>query len=84
MEIESYDKKRDILPKNVKISHFNIDILDKPETFSKQNFYQENSRNLKFHLLFENYEKHIRIKSYNSKYRGRIPFGIHKSARVNN
>ena len=26
---------------------------------------------------------YIRIKSYNSKYRGRIPFGIHKSARVN-
>ena len=35
-EIESYDGKREILPKIVKMSHFNIGILDKPEVFSRQ------------------------------------------------
>ena len=56
IEIESYDKKREILPKNVKMSHFNFYILDKPKIFSRNNVYEENSRNLKFYLLFENYE----------------------------
>ena len=53
-EIESYDEKREILPKIVKTSHFNIGILDKPEVFSRQFLCQNNDRNPKLCLLFEN------------------------------
>ena len=53
-EIESYDGKREILPKIVKMSHFNIGILDKPEVFSRQFLCQNNDRNPKLCLLFEN------------------------------
>ena len=67
---------------NVKTSHFNIGILDKPEVFSRQFLYQKDDRNPKLCLLFENCWKIIDIKSHSSKDRGRIPIGIHKSARV--
>ena len=81
-EIESYDGKREILPKIVKMSHFNIGILDKPEVFSRQFLYQKDDRHSKLCLLFENCWKIIDIKSHSSKDRGRIPIGIHKSAGV--
>ena len=53
-EIESYDEKREILPKIVKMSHFNVGILDKPEVFSRHFSSQKDDRNSKLCLLFEN------------------------------
>ena len=80
--IENFVQKKEILSKNLKMSQFNASILEKPEFFSRQNLYQENGRSLKFHLLFENLKRTVRIKRYSSKKKDRIPNGIHKSGWV--
>ena len=36
------------------VGHFIFDILEKPDSFSRQNLYSKNERNLKFYLIFEN------------------------------
>ena len=65
------------------MSHFNNVILDKPENLSRLNLYQKARRNLKFYFLFKTLKITVRVKCYEGQYRGRIPIGIHKSARVN-
>ena len=51
-------KERDkVYQKFVRVGHFIFDILEKPDSFSRQNMYSENERNLKFYLLFENQKK---------------------------
>ena len=64
------------------MSHFDNVILDKPENFSRLNLYQKARRNLKFYLLFKTLKIIVTVKCYEGQYRGRIPIGIHKSARV--
>ena len=46
-----------IYQKFVRVDHFIFDILEKPDSFSRQNLYSKNERNLKFYLLFENQKK---------------------------
>ena len=83
-ELLNYHKKREILSKKLKLSHFNNVILDKSENFSRQNLYQKACRNIKFYLIFKTQKMIVREKCYEGQYRGRIPIGIHKSARVKN
>ena len=64
------------------MSHFARQILEKPENFCTKFFNIGVKDKLWFCLIFENSRKTVRIKSYSHNYRGRIPIGIHKSARV--
>ena len=51
---EVMKEREQIYQKFLRVGHFIFDILEKPDSFSRQNLYSENERSPKFNLFFEN------------------------------